>query len=304
MKSGIIYGVLAGALWGLVFLVPSILHDFSPIFLTFSRYLVYGLVSFFMVLPQIGRIVKTLDPKHIPLLIKYVFAGNILYYIFTATAVQYIGVAPVSLIEGLVPVAALFFRGKERDSIPMVTLAAPLGLIFAGLLCINADVFTMPQAGTVATRVIGLISAFAALIIWSWYAASNSIFLKENPRYTSSVWSALLGVFTGIAALLLGVVLFLTDFGIPSELPTERWILFAILILFLAFGASWLGNGLWNAASRRLPVSLTGQMIVFETFFALLYGFIYYSRMPRGLEVAAITLLIGGVLWSVRKHIT
>jgi drug/metabolite transporter (DMT)-like permease len=150
--------------------------------------------------------------------------------------------------------------------------------------------------------VIGLVCAFAALILWSWYAASNSVFLKENPRYTSGEWSALMGVFTGVAALLLGAVLWASGIAMPGDLSADRWQIFAALILFLALGASWLGNGLWNAASRRLPVSLTGQMIIFETLFALLYGFLYYSRAPRGLEVAAIALLIGGVLWSVRKH--
>jgi hypothetical protein len=43
-------------------------------------------------------------------------------------------------------------------------------------------------------------------------------------------------------------------------------------------------------------------LILFETLFALLYGFIYSQRMPRALEVAAIVMLIAGVTWSVRVH--
>jgi drug/metabolite transporter (DMT)-like permease len=75
-----------------------------------------------------------------------------------------------------------------------------------------------------------------------------------------------------------------------------------MLNLGLAIGASWLGNGLWNAASKRLPLTLSGQMIVFETLFALLYAFIYDQRLPRPLELAAILLLVAGVCWSVRQH--
>jgi drug/metabolite transporter (DMT)-like permease len=72
--------------------------------------------------------------------------------------------------------------------------------------------------------------------------------------------------------------------------------------LGVAIGASWLGNGLWNAASKRLPLTLSGQLIVFETLFALLYAFIYDHRLPRPLEAAAIALLLAGVSWSVRRH--
>jgi drug/metabolite transporter (DMT)-like permease len=43
-------------------------------------------------------------------------------------------------------------------------------------------------------------------------------------------------------------------------------------------------------------------MIVFETLFALLYGFVYDHRLPRPLEIAAIVLLVAGVSWSVRRH--
>lgn len=45
-----------------------------------------------------------------------------------------------------------------------------------------------------------------------------------------------------------------------------------------------------------------GQLIVFETVFALLYGFVYDHRLPRVLEIAALVLLLAGVYGSVRRH--
>ncbi|MEG1117846.1 MAG: EamA/RhaT family transporter, partial [Janthinobacterium sp.] len=51
-----------------------------------------------------------------------------------------------------------------------------------------------------------------------------------------------------------------------------------------------------------VPVTLSGQLILSETLFALLYGFVYAQRMPRPLEWAAMLLLTAGVLWSVRRH--
>ena len=72
--------------------------------------------------------------------------------------------------------------------------------------------------------------------------------------------------------------------------------------VMLALGASMVGNYLWNLASRLVPVTLSGQLILSETLFALLYGFVYAQRMPRPLEWAAMLLLTAGVLWSVQRH--
>jgi drug/metabolite transporter (DMT)-like permease len=111
------------------------------------------------------------------------------------------------------------------------------------------------------------------------------------------------GVVTGALGTALWLVIaVMSSGGLQGPLGDERWHTFWMLNLGLAVGASWLGNGLWNAASKRLPLTLSGQMIVFETLFALLYAFIYDQRLPRPLETAAILLLVAGVCWSVRQH--
>jgi drug/metabolite transporter (DMT)-like permease len=61
-------------------------------------------------------------------------------------------------------------------------------------------------------------------------------------------------------------------------------------------------NGPWNACSRRMAASLSGQMIVFETLFACVYGFLYAQRLPSVLELVSISLLVGGVVWAARRH--
>ncbi len=107
-------------------------------------------------------------------------------------------------------------------------------------------------------------------------------------------------------ALLIGLAAFAIwheDVTGAAFLTSGRdWTMFWIANSLLALGASMIGNHLWNIASRSVPVTLSGQLILFETLFALLYGFIYQHRMPRTLEIAAIVLLIPGVLWSVRVH--
>jgi drug/metabolite transporter (DMT)-like permease len=43
-------------------------------------------------------------------------------------------------------------------------------------------------------------------------------------------------------------------------------------------------------------------MIVSETLFALIYGFILEQRWPTVPEVVAVILMIASVLWCVRAH--
>ncbi|HQV16220.1 MAG TPA: EamA family transporter, partial [Denitromonas sp.] len=64
--------------------------------------------------------------------------------------------------------------------------------------------------------------------------------------------------------------------------------------------ASWLGTLLWNRASHLLPAALAGQLIVFETMAALVYGFIWYGRWPSLAEMGGIALLLAGVVLAMR----
>ena len=68
----------------------------------------------------------------------------------------------------------------------------------------------------------------------------------------------------------------------------------------IGLAASWLGTLLWNQASRLLPTSLVGQLIVFETLSALAYGFAWRGEAPPASALAGIALLVLGVSIGVR----
>ena len=72
------------------------------------------------------------------------------------------------------------------------------------------------------------------------------------------------------------------------------------LMLALGLCASWLGTLLWNQASKRLPTSLSGQLIVFETLSALTYAFLWRGAMPPAQTLAGIALLCVGVGLGMR----
>jgi drug/metabolite transporter (DMT)-like permease len=58
----------------------------------------------------------------------------------------------------------------------------------------------------------------------------------------------------------------------------------------------------WNEASQRLPPTLGGQLIVFETLAALSYAFVLRGVWPSAHTLAGVVLLIGGVAWALRAR--
>jgi drug/metabolite transporter (DMT)-like permease len=305
MQRGVAYGVLAGALWGMVFLVPRLLADFSPLLLSAGRYAMYGVVALAVALPNARTLLARLTRADLVALVQLAVVGNVAYYMLLSGAVHLIGIAPTSLIIGVLPVTVTLAGLGDHDAVPLRRLAGPLLLVVAGIACINVDLFTSEaaHATTLAQKLAGIACAAGALASWTWYAVANARYLRRQPHFSGNEWSVLWGVVTGLVGGLLWLaILTLPAHTVQAPLPAGRWEWFWILNLGLAIGASWLGNGLWNAASKRLPLTLSGQLIVFETVFALFYAFIYDHRLPRLLELAALALLLAGVYGSVRRH--
>lgn len=339
MRGGLACGVGSGALWGLVFLAPAIVPDFTTIELSAGRYLCYGVVSLLAMLLS-GRtsalaLLRKTRPEHWWLATRLALIGNLVYYVLLSAAVQNVGVAAASLIIGTLPVTITLLGARGRDiAAPgdshglqdagpglhgprLCDLAPALLLILVGIACINADVFSGHAAATSEgssgdwhEAVLGISAAVGALAAWTWYAVGNARGLDAHPTFTNAEWAGLQGLVSGVMALMIWAVLaVLLYLPLPygnvlgiHHAPFDRQIVFWSVNIALAVGASWMGNTLWNAAARRLPLTLSGQMIVFETLFALLYGFIHAQRLPRLLEIAAIVLLVIGVMWSVRLH--
>ncbi|WP_175947465.1 DMT family transporter [Burkholderia pyrrocinia] len=305
MRRGVVYGVLAGALWGMVFLVPRLLTDFSPLLLSAGRYAMYGLVSLAAALPITRSLLARLTREDLVALVKLAVVGNVAYYMLLSGAVHLIGIAPSSLIVGVLPVTVTLTGLGDHGAVPLRRLAVPLALVIAGIACINVDLFTSEaaHATTLGQKLAGIACAAGALASWTWYAVANARYLQRHHHFGGNEWSVLWGVVTGLIGGPCWIAILALPAGtVQAAVPASRWQLFWLLNLVLAIGASWLGNGLWNAASKRLPLTLSGQLIVFETVFAMLYAFVYDQRMPHALEIAALVLLLAGVYGSVRQH--
>lgn len=296
--AGVLYGAGAGALWGLVFLAPELVPDFSPLQLTIGRYLCFGLISAVLIAPRWRDLTHRLARKEWFALAWLALAGNTVYYVLLAGAVQLGGIAMTSLIIGFLPVAVTVIGSRDRDAVPLRRLAPSLVLCAAGVICIGWQA-TVPVAGHVTAQLIGLLCAIGALVSWTSYAVGNSRWLARLHHVSASDWNALIGVVTGAQVVLL----------IPVSLAVDRldheavaWMRFVGVSVGVAVLASILGNLFWNRMSRLLPLTLVGQMILFETLFALLYGFVWAKRLPTPLELVAFALLIAGVTTCLAAH--
>lgn len=299
---GVACGVGAGALWGLVFLAPKLVPEASPAAMAAGRYLAYGALALMLVLPRWTVATRALDRRAWWGLTWLSLCGNILYFCLLVVGVHLAGVAASALIVGMVPVAVILWGLREPGAVPVGRLIWPLMMAVAAVGLIGWEALQRPSSGHAVSAgevVLGLACALGALVAWSAYAIGNARWLARNPAVSAQDGSLLTGVVTGGLALGLVPVALLTP---APGWDGEVWSRFISISLAVALGASILGNGLWNRASQLMPLTMLGQMIVFETLFALVYGFIYEGRWPTGIEALAVVLMIVSVVWCVRAH--
>ncbi|MDI9272018.1 DMT family transporter [Stenotrophomonas sp. PFBMAA-4] len=300
MALGIANGVAAGALWGVVFLAPAVLHSFNALQLSAGRYLVYGLIAVILLLPRWRRLAPQLGRAEWIGLLWLSLAGNLVYFLLLATAVQWAGGAAASLIVGLIPVVVTLVGVREKGAVPLKQLLPALGLCVLGVALVGWESLMSEHLATPwRQRLIGLLCAFGALFSWALYSVGNSRWLARRADLSSHDWSLLTGVTTGGLSLLLVPMAFI---GQTAGHTPAQWTLFWVISAGVAVIASIIGNAFWNRASRLLPLTLTGQMIVFETLFALLYAFAWQWRWPSLLEALAIVFLVAGVLLCAHAH--
>lgn len=292
-------GVGAGAMWGLVFLAPKIAPDASPMLMSAGRYLAYGIIAALLLAPRWRAVTGLLDAKAWRALAWLSLAGNIVYYLFLVVSVHFAGVAASALIVGMVPVVVAVWGLRDPDAPPLRKVGPPILLAALAVALIGWESLShQSQAREPVQVLIGLGCGLAALLSWSAYAVGNSRWMARLPQVSAHDWSLLTGVVTGGFALLLAVPALLG----AGEATGDQWARLAAVSAGVAVLASIVGNAFWNQASRLLPLSMLGQMIVFETLFAFLYGYLWEGRGPTVVEVVAMMLMIVSVVWCLRAH--
>jgi drug/metabolite transporter (DMT)-like permease len=331
--TGTFFALAAGLMWGLVFIVPLLLPEYPAALQSFGRYLAFGLIA--LPLAWLDRVrLATLTRADWVEALKLAAVGNIVYYLFLASSIQRAGGPLPTVIIGTLPVVIAIssnLRDHRRDGkLPWPKLLPSLALIGAGIALVNQVELAQLRADPAADLgryALGALLAVGAVACWTWYPLRNADWLRRNvdtlgaarrpaarqlalgaaPRAradpTPGTWATAQGIATlplallGYAGWWAWSALRGDAFAMPfGPRPWEfLGLMFAVGLL-----ASWLGTLCWNEASQRLPTTLVGQLIVFETLAALAYAFMLRGRLPDAATLAGITLLVAGVLWALR----
>lgn len=292
LTKGVLSGAIAGALWGIVFIAPLVLQNSSPLAITIARYGWYGLLSLILLAGN-RKALSTLRTQDVMLALFLALTGSVGYYFALAAAIRAIGAVIPTLVIGTLPLTIAIAGNLRSKEMPFRSLVIPFCLIFFGLIALNFDqMLAMRLEGGSDNTLRGWGWALLALLMWTAYGVVNAEFLKRRPEVSSAAWSSICGVAT--LPFLIVCLPFVGHWSAASDLP-----LFLVLTFSMGILSSWGAMFFWNNASALLPTGLTGQLVVFETIFGLLYTFLWETRLPTLFEIIGITFLLAGVLKGV-----
>jgi drug/metabolite transporter (DMT)-like permease len=307
--AGTLFALAAGLMWGLVFVAPLMLPDYPAALLSVSRYLAFGLIALPLAWWDRARLTQ-LTRDDWTCALKLSLVGNLIYYLCLAGAIQRAGGPLPTMIIGTLPVVIAIssnLRDHARDGrLPWAQLVPSLLLIAAGIACVNHVELQRLRADANADLgryLIGALLAVGAVICWTWYPIRNADWMRAHPDRSATAWATAQGLATlplsalGFAAFWAWSAASGGSFAMPFG-PTP--LMFVGLMFSIGLFASWLGTLCWNAASQRLPTTVAGQLIVFETLAALSYAFVLRRDMPGLFTLVGVALLVAGVLLALR----
>jgi drug/metabolite transporter (DMT)-like permease len=312
MWSGSFFALAAGLMWGLVFVSPLLLPEYPAALLSFGRYLAFGLIALPLAWLDRARL-RQLSRADWREALRLALVGNLLYYLCLAAAIQRAGGPLPTMIIGTLPVVIALASNRRnalRDGqLPWARLAPSLALIAAGIALVNraelAHMRADPEASP-ARYALGALLALGGVVCWTWYPLRNADWLRAHPERSPRTWATAQGLATLPLALLgyAGFMIWSSLAGDGFALPFgPRPLHFVALMFTIGLFASWLGTLCWNEASQRLPTTVAGQLIVFETLAALSYAFVLRGSVPPSTTLAGIALLVAGVMWALRVRV-
>lgn len=305
MFIGVFYGIAACMIWGFVYLVPLVLPQYDPAYIAAGRFVSFGLLAGPLVWLERNelRCYTLADWIYVA---KLGVIGNIVYFWCLTYCIQYAGAPFAGMCMSLVPVlVALVSNFKSRRKgrgLPLAKLAPGLILILAGMVTANITEFKLVVEASLdgSSRFwFGVFMGVLALLTWTWYPIRNAEWLLAHPERSARTWSTAQGLTTLPFAVIFYLLVWSFDEPGRALLGPDPW-WFVFVVAASGIICSWLGIVLWNAMSQRLPTALGGQLIVFETIFAVIYAHALRAAWPEPTMTAGLALLLAGVLLSLR----
>jgi drug/metabolite transporter (DMT)-like permease len=306
MTIGILAGLITGALWGLTFVGPRLVEPYSAMDLAIGRYSVFCIASLLLMLHPRFR-PSGIGKQRIAVALASGSVGYVGNFLACAYAVRYAGGTIPPMIIGIVPVVLAAIGNRAHDGIPWARLAIPLSLIASGVLLVNYwHLLEFSDERSQTETIIGVAWAVTGFAIWVAYGVVNSrIMRSDNPPDTLR-WTILQGLGAGLGIVPLTLFVYFNAGAATADFLNLSWqtLNFFIWAVVLGIAGSWVATLCWSVASRTLPLALAAQLVVSETVFGLLYGFVYEGRWPVIAEFTGIGLELAGVIVAIHIFTT
>lgn len=299
MAAGILAGLGAGAFWGMAFVAPLMAPNFSSVDITVGRYLACALISLVLMLWS--------GLRGMPMMPTWRQAGAALwlsvlgytgYYLLLSLAIQTTGATLPVLVIGTIPLWMMLL-GKPQDLRWRGLIPGLLLTVMGMTLMMFATARGMGAVNVGAQMWLGMLYAGLAAASWVGFGLLNKRWLNAHPEVNSTMWANWMGVAAGLGSL---PIWWWAGSSLPSMVDRPGFGMYIAVCAITGIGAAWVASVLWNMASRRLSGSLAGQLIVSETVFGLLYGFVWNAHWPAPLQWLACALFLAGILASIQAH--
>ena len=297
---------MACALWGVTYVLPALLPNYDVLHTGLVRCIIVGSCAILMIFPvrQQLRVLKTKDWITV---LELGIVGSFINFLAQLFCSAWSGPSVSGMTTGAIPVLVAIIsnerdRHKGKPFLPLQKLMFPLCLLCVGFVLCNFSEFQSLSAQNGEMKfILGVILGITHTLLWTWYPIVNADWLQEHPDFSSSTWATL-----QCAALLpVGLISFAVfkTWFMPqgTALLGETPFRFIIVLLLNGFFCSIIAMSLWNVASKYVPTSLVGQMMVFETIFAVLFGHAMARKWPTLILLSGVICLTIGV--SLALHL-
>jgi hypothetical protein len=202
MLIGTLFALAAGLMWGLVFVGPLLLPDYPAAFLSFGRYVAFGLIALPLAWMDRRRLAE-LERSDWLEATRLGLVGNVMYYLFLASAIQRAGGPLPTMIIGTLPVVIAVCsnnRDARRDGrLPWSRLVPSLG---SSPSASAASTTWSCSDARATTRRLPPLCRWAPCWPWAPWPAGpgirirNADWLRHHPDRSPRAWATAQGLAT------------------------------------------------------------------------------------------------------------
>jgi drug/metabolite transporter (DMT)-like permease len=302
--AGVVLALIATLGWALNFIAPYVTGDYSLYDLMAVRFLIVGGLGVVGVLLCRGQL-RRLRPGQLWLAAALGALGCLGYGLCIAAGVMFGGPVLTPAFVGMVPVLLALIGNTRHKTVQWRRLVLPLACLTLGLVLSNIGSLHQPSVGN-RSWLAGVLFSLSAVALWLGFSVINQKQLANLPAQVTGLWTALMLVGAGGTTLCLLPVMYTLGllelpslgFGFAHAGPLYAW------SLTIAVMSTVVGAWAWNAATRRLPMVLSGQLIALESLFATLLGLGFHGRWPSLMETAGLAAVLSGVVMAIRIILT